>query len=182
MSIAIARSDIQIRSDVLDELRWDAAVDEADVRVHVRDAIVTLTGNVGSLPGKRAARDAANRVLGVRGIVDDMTVRHPRTRALADEKTVPGACRLIWVRGVVERSAGAAPRVDSGELERLIEAALERRAEREARRLGLAVQDGVVTITGTLRSWGEKNAIERVAAHAPGIRRVDDRTTVDPDW
>ena len=40
--------------------------------------------------------------------------------------------------------------------------------------------DGVVTLTGTVRSWAERNAIERAAQYAPGVRRVDDRTILDP--
>jgi osmotically-inducible protein OsmY len=61
-----------------------------------------------------------------------------------------------------------------------IEDALERQAEREARRIGVTVKDGVVTVTGRIRSWAEKNAIDRVVGFAPGVRRVDDQLIVDP--
>jgi osmotically-inducible protein OsmY len=44
----------------------------------------------------------------------------------------------------------------------------------------VSVRDGVVTLTGTVRSWSEKNAVLRAAAYAPGVRSVEDRTTVDP--
>ena len=43
------------------------------------------------------------------------------------------------------------------------ERALERRAEREARRINVAVKDGVVTLSGSVQSWAERNAVERVA-------------------
>jgi osmotically-inducible protein OsmY len=57
---------------------------------------------------------------------------------------------------------------------------LERQAHREATRIGVIVRDGVVTLTGTVRSWGEKHAIERAVGYARGVQRLDDRTAVDP--
>ncbi|MFO0832212.1 MAG: BON domain-containing protein [Phycisphaerales bacterium] len=88
--------------------------------------------------------------------------------------------RLTGVRSILNRIAVIAPPVDAASIKREVESALERQSEREARRIGVCVQEGVVTLTGTLRSWGEKNAVERAASHTPGVRSVDDRTTVDP--
>lgn len=223
MSVAITKSDSQIKSDVLDELKWDRTVDDTDVGVQVHNGIVTLTGNVPSLSKKMAARDAAHRVLGVHDVVDATTVRLPSMWTRSEEEvaqavrsalkwdslvpderitstvsngmvTLHGNVetwsqrheaertveRLIGVRGVINQLVVVGPRVNPDQIRHSIEAALERQTEREARRLSVSVLDGVVTITGTLRSWGEKNAIERAAGHAPGVRRVDDRTTVDP--
>jgi osmotically-inducible protein OsmY len=42
------------------------------------------------------------------------------------------------------------------------------------------VDDGVVTLKGSVRSWADRNAIERAAQHVPGVRRVEDKTTLDP--
>ena len=81
---------------------------------------------------------------------------------------------------MINQIAVAGPQVDPTKIKREIEDALERQSEREAKRIGVTVRDGVVTITGTVRSWGEKNAIERAVLYTTGVRRVDDRTTVDP--
>jgi osmotically-inducible protein OsmY len=70
-------------------------------------------------------------------------------------------------------------RVDSEKIRTAIEGTLERQAEREADRIGVKVQDGFVTLTGTVRSWTEKNAVHNVAAFTPGVRRVDDLLLVD---
>jgi osmotically-inducible protein OsmY len=88
--------------------------------------------------------------------------------------------RLTGVKGVINQITIAGPIVEPAQIKRDIENALERQTEREAKRIGVSVRDGVVTLTGTLRSWGERNAIERAASFAPGVSRVDDRTTVDP--
>jgi osmotically-inducible protein OsmY len=72
------------------------------------------------------------------------------------------------------------PSADSGTIRLQIERALERRAEREARRISVAVVDGTVTLSGSVHSWADRNAIERIAGNAPGVRRVEDRLVVDP--
>ena len=223
MTIATTKSDAQIKTDVLKELKWDPSVDETEVGVQVKDGIVTLTGNISAYPKKLAARDAAHRVWGVLDVVDDMKVRIPTAWERTDEDmakavrnalkwdvlvpddnitttvsngtvTLQGSVntwmqrydtercvqRITGVKGVINQITVAAPQVDPTKIKREIEDALERQTEREAKRIGVAVRDGVVTLTGSLRSWGEKNAIERAASYAPGVRRVDDRTTVDP--
>jgi osmotically-inducible protein OsmY len=63
---------------------------------------------------------------------------------------------------------------------RQIARALERRAERAARRIVVAVKDGVVTLTGSVQSWAERNAVERVAGSASGVTGIADRIVVDP--
>jgi osmotically-inducible protein OsmY len=93
------------------------------------------------------------------------------------ERVVRG---LAGVRGVINQITVAAKPVDPTRIKNEIEDALERQAEREARRIGVTVKDGVVTVTGRIRSWAEKNAIDRVVGFAPGVRRVDDQLIVDP--
>jgi osmotically-inducible protein OsmY len=87
---------------------------------------------------------------------------------------------LPGIKGGVNAIAIAPPRVSTASLRRAIEAALERRAEREAKHLRVQVEDGTVTISGTVRTWREKQAILGTAAHAPGVRSVTDQLTIDP--
>ena len=93
------------------------------------------------------------------------------------ERVVRG---LAGVRGVIDQITVAAKAVDTTRLKTDIEEALERQAEREARRIGITIKDGVVLLTGRVRSWVEKETIDRVVGFAPGVRRVDDRLVVDP--
>jgi len=46
--------------------------------------------------------------------------------------------------------------------------------------VGVQCKNGVVTLTGSVHSWVEKNAVERTAGFMAGVKRVDDRITVDP--
>ena len=49
------KSDMQLQSDVLDELNWDPAVNAAQIRVEVKDGLVTLVGRVEHYAEKWAA-------------------------------------------------------------------------------------------------------------------------------
>lgn len=223
MSTMLMKSDAELKAEVLNELRWDAVVDETGIRVNVRDGIATLSGHVSSYAKKMAARDAAHRVHGVLDVVDEVTIRMPVESERSDELlaqavrhalqwdalvpdqkitttvsngyvTLMGAVdkwserfhaeraveNLVGTKGVINRITISAPAVDPAEIKLEIDRALERRAHREARHISVTVRDGIATLTGVVRSWGERNAVERAVWGTTGICRVDDRTTVDP--
>ncbi len=223
MATITAKSDSQIKTDVLSELKWDPTVDETEVGVQVTDAVVTLTGNISSYPKKLAGLDAAHRVAGVKDVVDDLSVRIPSTWVRSDEDiakavrhgltwdvlvpderittTVAGGSvtlegnveswsqrydaeravqRVTGVKSVINHITVNVKTVSADTIRRHIEEALERQTAREIRRINLAVSDGVVTLSGSVRSWTEKNALERAAYYSPGVKRVVDNTTVDP--
>ena len=88
--------------------------------------------------------------------------------------------RLAGVGGVVNRISVEGPSADPGSIRSAIESALDRRAEREAKKIAIALKDGTVTISGTVRSWGERRAVERAASFAPGVKRLESRLVIDP--
>jgi osmotically-inducible protein OsmY len=223
MSTATAKSDSQIKTDVLNELKWDPAVDETEIGVQVNNG-VTLTGSINAYAKKLSAVSAAHRVYGVLDVVDDLRVRMPTVSKRTDQEVaaavrnalkwdsmVPddrimstvanGVVRLEgsvdnWIDRhnagrAVQRLAGVVEvenrimitpqMVDAARIKQQIEEALERQAEREAKRLTVSVSDGVVVVSGSLRSWGEKSALERVTWATPGVKRVVDQTTIDPN-
>jgi osmotically-inducible protein OsmY len=123
------------------------------------------------LPDERISTTVAGGVVTIRGTVPSWSNRLDAERCVQ---------RLNGVRSVVNRIMVEPPSADSGTIRLQIERALERRAEREARRISVAVVDGTVTLSGSVHSWADRNAIERIAGNAPGVRRVEDRLVVDP--
>jgi osmotically-inducible protein OsmY len=69
------------------------------------------------------------------------------------EDTERAVRSLVGVRGVTNRLEVTGPPVDAVDIRRDIEQALERRADREARRIQVEVRDGTVTLTGRVHSW-----------------------------
>jgi osmotically-inducible protein OsmY len=84
------KSDAQIQSDVMQELKWDPSVTHEHIGVAVLDGIVTLSGTVPNYIEKSAAEKAAQRVGGVKAVVEKIEVHFPGTlhrddQALAKE-------------------------------------------------------------------------------------------------
>ena len=216
------KSDGQIKKDVLDELKWDAEIDESKVGVIVSNGALTLTGHVPTYRQKMAAKDAAKRVAGVNAIVDEVDVRlesvhHTTDEGLAERissvikwnvsspsKPIKAEVRngivtltgeVEWqyqranilknvqhvsgVIGVVDQ-VGVKPRVSAIDIQDRIKAALKRHADVEASRISIAVNNGTVTLSGSVESLAEMDLAENAAWAAPGVSRVVDNLSVAP--
>jgi osmotically-inducible protein OsmY len=68
------RSDQNLQADVSDELLYTPSID-TNLTVTVHEGVVTLAGDVRSLPEKLAAKRAAERVWGVKTVADNVVVR-----------------------------------------------------------------------------------------------------------
>jgi osmotically-inducible protein OsmY len=88
--------------------------------------------------------------------------------------------RLAGVVGVINKITIRKRKVDEKQLREEIESALERRADRQAERLRIEVQDGAVDLWGRVHSWQEKRAVIGSVAHAPGVNRLRDHLRIDP--
>jgi len=84
---------------------------------------------------------------------------------------------LTGVRGVTDLIA-VTPHVSVGDVKEKIESALKRHAEVDASQVQVASSDGKVTLRGAVRSWTERNDVERAAWAAPGVREVEDLLTI----
>jgi osmotically-inducible protein OsmY len=78
------RTDEEIQTDVLEELKWDTRVQPNEIEVAVKDGSVTLTGWVDSYLKKISAQEATHRVLGVRAVVNNIEVRLPNSAERTD--------------------------------------------------------------------------------------------------
>jgi osmotically-inducible protein OsmY len=95
------RTDTEIQSDVLAELKWDARVMPNEIGVAVKDGIVTLMGWVDSYAKKWAAEEAAHRVRGVKAVVNDIEVRLPAFAERSDADIAAAAVRALESDAVV---------------------------------------------------------------------------------
>jgi osmotically-inducible protein OsmY len=85
---------------------------------------------------------------------------------------------LSGVRGVTNKIAVAARKIDAAGVKAKIEAALKRNAEIDAQKIVVETGDGQVTLRGNVRSWIEREDAVNAAWSAPGVTKVVDRITI----
>ena len=91
------RSDADIKRDVEEELRWDPSLDATDIAVTVADGVVTLAGFARSYADKWRAEEVATRVVGVRGVANDIEVRLPGSDQRPDPEIARDAVKQIQI-------------------------------------------------------------------------------------
>ena len=171
VSVIDAAHRVQGVLDVVDEMTVAPTPESLRTDVDVARAVRECLQWDAYLPDERISCTVSSGTVTLRGTVDTWAQRGDAERAVQ---------RLTGVRQVVNRLTVESRSVDPAAVRLQIERALERRAEREARRIVVAVKDGVVTLTGAVQSWAERNAVERVAGSASGVTGIDDRIVVDP--
>lgn len=154
------RSDDDIKKDVASRLRWDTGVNDGHVQVAVRSGVVELSGTVGSAAEKTDAY-FDGWVHGVRNV------------------TTSGLKVESWARDDDLRMGKYAHRTDA-EIMAAVRDALTYDPRLKSLRVDPVVQDGEVTLTGTVSSLKAKLAAESVAAHTVGVRALYNELSVSP--
>jgi osmotically-inducible protein OsmY len=89
-----------------------------------------------------------------------------------------------WIKGVkgVNNLIRLKPHTtpSPNEIKQNIEEAFRRNALIDANRVTVEANGGEVILTGTVRSWAERQEAERAAWAAPGVLRVHNRISVSP--
>lgn len=140
----------------------DAAV-EGFVRRALRDDVL--------VPDESIEVSVRDRVVRLHGLINSAAQRREAGRV---------AARVTGVLGVDNRLQVGGPPLEVDRIRRAVEDLLIRHARREAAALEIRLDGDVVRISGTLPSWGRRSAVERFVSSMPQVRRVDDRTVVDP--
>ena len=93
-------------------------------------------------------------------------------------RSVEKAIRLLTGVTGVTNSIRLKPQAVPGDVQNRIRAALTRQALREADRIKIEIDGGVVTLRGTVHSNAERSAAHGSAWSAPGVTRVVDHLTL----
>jgi osmotically-inducible protein OsmY len=156
---------LDVANDLVVKVPFGFSRTDADIARAVRHA---LEWDV-DVADSRIRSTVADAWITLEGTVDTLREREDAERTVR---------RLCGVRGIENRIAVVAPAIAPEHVREAIEAALERQASREARRIDVAVNESVVTLSGLIDSPAERRAILGVVSHARGVRAVNDRLRI----
>lgn len=87
--------DKELRQLVIEELDFEPSIDSSNIGVAATGGVITLTGHVSSYAEKTIAEKAAKRVRGVHGVAQEIEVRYPEDKKLADDQIAKRALDIL---------------------------------------------------------------------------------------
>jgi osmotically-inducible protein OsmY len=136
-------SDERIKKDIVENLYWDNRVDASDITVIVDEGVVRLHGSLNSLAARSAAEEDAVCVSGIEGVENNINVQLQKHLGLSDQE----------IRSMVEKVILWNNSIDSLGIE-------------------VKVNNGIVTLNGTVGSLWEKTRAEDLSIDIIGVKGV----------
>ena len=149
------------------EVKLPSSLEKDDVDI-ARSAVNALQWNV-SIPKNRIKASVSKGWVTLDGEVD----WHYQKRAAEDAVFL-----LAGVRGVTNKVTVATKQVRVEDVKGKIEAALKRSADVDSKKITVMASEGKVTLTGTVRSWVERDDAVNAAWSAPGVMNVVDQIRI----
>ena len=145
------KTNTELQRDIIAELTYEPMIDASQIGVIAKEGVVTLTGIVNSFAQRLATLEAAERVSGVRAVVDEMHVQLPCVQHRSDQ-----------------------------ELTRAAVNALRRDTRVPDERLKLRVNHGWITLEGTVDHGYQREAAEEALRSLIGVRHLENQIEVKP--
>ncbi|HCS64825.1 MAG TPA: OsmY domain-containing protein [Cellvibrio sp.] len=143
------KSDSQIQADVMQELIWDPRVSHEHIGVAVTDGIVALSGAVPSYIEKSAAERAAQRVAGVKAVVEKIEVKLPSLHEKDDQDIAEAVLNsFLWNVEIPDKL------------------------------IKVSVEKGWVKLTGEVEWNYQRNAAEKIVRGLTGVKGVSNNISL----
>jgi osmotically-inducible protein OsmY len=145
------KTDQQLQQAVIDELTWDPSVHASEIGVIVKDGVVTLDGEVSSFAEKWGAERAAQRVTGVQALAVGLDVKLSALGKRSDSDIARSAqTALHWCSSCPSET------------------------------IQLMVEDGWITLTGSVEWHYQKQAATDALRYLIGVTGVSDQISLSP--
>lgn len=217
-------TDETIKTNVVNQMRWDNRIDASNVQVSVDQGQVTLSGTVPTYTARQAAADDTWLVNGVKSITNNLTIKYPESISLpSDEEirsnvesvllwntdlasyrmdvsvesgqvTLEGTVDTLWekiqaedeawsIQGVIDVTNKLAvvpsEKIADEIIGKEVVNAIDRNLTVDVDKVTVTVDEGEVTLTGTVPTTTAKTAAYRSALYTWGVTEVDNNIMVD---
>jgi osmotically-inducible protein OsmY len=145
----IEKTDLELKDDVLAELKYEPIVKVTDIGVLVKNGTVTLNGYVSSYVEKLEAVQAVKRIAGVKAIADDIEIQLPKSYHRTDGDIAAAAINQInWATLIPPNT------------------------------VRVTVSEGWIELEGEVEGWHQKTLAGDVVRHLSGVKGVSNRLSL----
>lgn len=152
-----ANSNLWLRDKVMVALLFRRSVSAVKTVVEVKDGIVTLRGEADSPAQKELTTDYARDVEGVKNVINEMTIPAPSGRS--------------------PRTLGE--KIDDASITAQVNLSLLNHRSTSVLNTTVKTKAGVVRVGGKVRNSAEKNLVTRLVNDINGVKRVENRMTIE---
>lgn len=164
IAVACAQTDAGITTALKGKFAADDTVKAYQIDVDTKDKVVTLAGTVETMAAKTRAVEIARGTDGVANVIDNLTVSPARATA-PPVVDLPDATRATFTDPAITTAVKTKMAADTTV---------------SALKIDVDTSEGVVTLTGQVRSQAEKDQALKLARETDGVKNVVDRMTVRP--
>jgi osmotically-inducible protein OsmY len=148
----MASLDELVKKAIVAQMVRDDRIDASRVNVEVDSGIATLRGEVPTYYARAAAFDAARDTMGVVNVINQLVVRYHADTLIPTDFEIENS--------VIQRLS-ANPDIDLVDME-------------------VIVQDGVVTLKGSVDAYWKKLHAENIVANESGVKVIENHLAVVP--
>jgi osmotically-inducible protein OsmY len=145
------RTDYEVQQDVMDELQYEPSIDAAQIGVSSKNGVVTLSGTVKTYAEKESAAWTAERVSGVKAVVDEIKIQLLQAHERSDQDIAMAALQALEWHVQVPHTC-----------------------------IKMKVERGIITLEGDVDYRYEKIAAENAVRNLTGVLAVVNLINVKP--
>jgi hyperosmotically inducible protein len=158
-TVACSESDLGLTTKVRSRLETDRNLNASQIQVKTTKGVVALSGAVDSPASKEHAAGVARSVEGVKNVVNNLEVS-PSVAAMP---------------GTPAEGGNASP--DTA-ITQAVRQKLQEQPETAAEKIDVDTRQGIVTLSGTVKTAEEKEQVIEIARSTEGVQRVEDHLAV----
>jgi osmotically-inducible protein OsmY len=146
------KTNSELQTDVQNAIQWEPLLRAAEIRVTVKDGVVSLTGFVDSYAKKIEAENAAKKVMGVKALVENIEVKFLNSFIKTDAKIATEVLNTLKANWSIPKD-----------------------------RVTVKVENGWVTLEGDLPWNFEKVTAKNTIIHLAGVKGITNNILIKSD-